>query len=231
MADQQEPFGFFTRFFSSIPATVWATLVVALLSVGGALKVALINAAAQREVALFNASAQRTLEREQFASNLVVKAISAGDNSQSVENLQFLVKAHLLDKKSVKVSELLRDSSFHFYIPADRAIIPTPKINPPKKTINNPSLNYIDPVFSGIVVDAVTLRPLNGVTVSVKTRRSRMRDIEAKITGADGRFTLHYPPRNYILSCIHPGYAEHNSQHMAAGKFAEPLILKMERIN
>jgi hypothetical protein len=238
MAEQQESLSF----FRSITPTVWVSILAALLSVGGALKVAVINASAQREVALFNAKAQRSLEREQFESNLILKAISAGDIKQSRENMRFLVEAQFIRRESDKVSHLLRDTSFHFHLPAERTVAqPSNSVQsaiPPAAQLGTSNARSIaldlalnGPSFSGIIVDEATSKPINGATISITTRRSRMRDIEMKTTGPDGRFTLHYPPRSYALKLTCPGYAEQNTWHLVGGKFIEPLTLEMKRVN
>jgi hypothetical protein len=238
MADQQEPSGF----FRSITPTVWVSIFAALLSVSGALKVALINATAQRDVALFNAKAQRTLEREQFESNLILKAISAGDKKQSYENMRFLVEAQFIRRQSDKVSHLLRDTSFHFHLPVEKTVVQPPKSEPsitPRTAqlgVSSAQLIALDlelhgPSFSGIIIDEATSKPINGATISITTRRSRMRAIETKTTGSDGRFTLHYPPRSYALRCTCPGYTEQNTWHLAGMRVFEPLTIRMQRLN
>lgn len=175
---------------SSITPAIWVSIFAAILSVIGVLRVASTNATAQRE-----------LEREQFESNLILKAISTGDKKQSYENIRFLVEAHLIRRESDKVSQLLQDTSFHFHLSVERPVsapAPTPQI----LSLREDSAL----AFSGVVVDEDTGRPLKGVTVSVKTRRSRMRDIETLITGADGKFTLHYPSRSFYIDYSLPGY-------------------------
>ena len=200
---------------NSISPTVWATIIVALLSVGGTLVVASKNATAQRE-----------LEREQFESNLILKAISTGDKKQSYENIRFLVEAHLIRKESDKVSPLLQDTSFHFHLSEDKPVVQSASSS--QSALTAPIVAY-EPAFSGVIVDEATGKPLKGVTISVKTRRSRMRDIETYITGEDGKFKLHYPPRSYYLDYTLVGYTGQRTWHMAGGRFKEPLTLKMKR--
>lgn len=201
---------------NSISPTILATLFAALLSVGGTLVVASRNATAQRD-----------LEREQFESNLILKAISTGDKKQSFENIRFLVEAHLIRKESDKVSPLLQDTSFHFHLAEDKPVVQS--VAPTQSAFTAPIANY-EPAFSGIIVDEATGKPLKGVTIAVKTRRSRMRDIETQITTDDGKFRLHYPPRSYYLDYTLAGYTGQRTWHMAGGRFVGPLTLKMKRV-
>jgi hypothetical protein len=209
MADQQEP----SSFFSSITPTVWVSLLAAVLALVGTLRVASNNAAAQRE-----------LEREQFESNLILKAISTGDKKQSFDNLRFLVESHLIRQESDKVSQLLQDSSFHFHIARDSS----------EKSSHlaglYSSVVYPDPTISGVVVDDSTSQLIQGVTVSTKTRRSRMRNIKSQLTSSDGRFNIPYPPRTYFLNFTHPGYIEQRVMQSPGYKMNSPvLIIRMKR--
>jgi hypothetical protein len=201
MADQQEPSGF----FSSITPAVVATLIVAVLSVGSALF-----------VAVYNARAQRALEREQFESNLILKAISTGDKKQSYDNLRFLVEAHLIRERSDKVSRLIQDTTFHFSIPSDTFRVP-PAV--PAGTID------IRPTFSGRVLDEETGRPLKGATVYTITKESK----EQQVTGADGKFTLHYPFKPFSLIATRPGHYYWASRYLASARFTGPIVLLLER--
>jgi hypothetical protein len=214
MSDQQEPSGF----FSSITPTIWATFSVALLSVGGALLVALINA-----------HAQRTLEREQFESNLILKAIGSGDKKLSYDNLRFLVQGGLIRKESEKVSRLLQDTSFHFSFPSDKQVIQSPESSFTLPIIIRPN-SYSVPTFSGIVLDEATAQPLKGVTVFTKTNRSRPRAAEAQITGADGQFILHYPPRPFSLNFSFLGYLNQSIHQETSLHFKGPLIIRLKKL-
>jgi hypothetical protein len=201
---------------NSISPTVWATIIVALFSVGGTLVVASQNATAQRE-----------LEREQFESNLILKAISTGDKKQSYENIRFLVEAHLIRKESDKVSPLLQDTSFHFHLSEDKPVIQS--TSPTQAAFTTPIADY-EPTFSGVIVDEATGKPLKGVRIAVNTRRSRMRDIETQITGEDGKFKLHYPLRSYYLDYTLTGYVGLRTLYSAGGRFSGPIKLKMKRV-
>jgi hypothetical protein len=196
---------------TAISPAVWASLATAILSVMGVLSVALINA-----------NAQRALEREQFESNLILKAISTGDKKQSYDNLRFLVEAHLIREQSDKVSALLQDTSFHFRLPADNLPVPPPS-----------AAHIIDttPAFSGTMVDEVTSRPLKGVTVVVRgtDRIPNRRYIETMVTGANGEFKLHYPPSAYVFQYSRPGYVGRATTYIAGMRFQGHLSIKMER--
>jgi hypothetical protein len=212
MADQQEPSGF----FRSITPTIGATLIVGGLSVIGALSVALINA-----------YAQRTLEREQFESNLILKAIGSGDKKLSYDNLRFLVEGGLIRTESDKVSRLLQDTSFHFHLPVDKPVV---KSAEPSSFLALQH-TYRIPTFSGIVLDEATGQPLKGVAVFVRTNRLERRVAESQITGADGQFILHYPARHFSLNYNRLGYNDQSTQHDVGVYFKAPLIIRLKKLS
>jgi hypothetical protein len=209
MADQQEPSG------SSITPALKVTLVVALISVSGVI----FNSC-------YNARAQRELEREQFESNLILKAIGSGDKKLSYDNLRFLVEGGLIRGESDKVSRLLQDTTFHFHLPSDK---PVAKSSEPSSSLF--SHPYPTPAFSGIVLDEATAQPLKDAIVFVKTDRLERRVAESQITSADGQFILHYPPRSFSLTYRCLGYSDQSIRLGAGMHFKAPLIIRLKKLS
>jgi hypothetical protein len=179
-------------------------------------------------VASINAAAQRTLEREQFESNLILKAIGSGDKKLSYDNLRFLIEGGLIRPESDKVSKLLQNPSFHFRLPAGKPVVEPSETS---WSLLPPPRSYPIPTFSGIVLDEATAQPLKGVIVFVKTDRLERRVAESQITSADGQFILHYPPRSFSLTYRCLGYSDQSIRLGAGMHFKAPLIIRLRKLS
>lgn len=119
---------------------------------------ALIAAAVAIGVSWYSGVQNRKLEKEQFESNLILKAVETGNIDSSKRNLKFLIEAGLISKNNEKIERVLIDSVLEIKFPKAEEDIINPENN---YTLNekdflagqilNENGKYIDSVFVRIL--------------------------------------------------------------------------------
>jgi len=106
------------------------------------------------------------LEKRQFESNLILKALVPNDTAQSVRNIKFLIEAGFIDKSNTKLYNIIRDTHLQVKLPKHDTVEITPANGYAMK------LDDVD-LFSAQLVDN-NKKPIEGAQITIyKNSRSR----------------------------------------------------------